>query len=63
MAGDIRANENVELTSIHPLFVREHNRIAGLIAAANPDLDDESIYQMARSIVINNSLSISGLVM
>src|SRR5262249_45845307 len=24
-AGDVRANENIELTSLHTLFVREHN--------------------------------------
>jgi peroxidase len=50
-AGDIRANENIELTSLHTLFVREHNRLAGLIAAANPDMSDEDIYQRARAIV------------
>jgi len=32
--------------------VREHNRIAGEIAAANPSLSDESIYQRARQVVI-----------
>ncbi len=25
VTGDIRANENIELTSMHALFVREHN--------------------------------------
>lgn len=52
LAGDIRANENVELTSMHTLFLREHNRLAGLIAAANPGLGDEDIYQRARAMVI-----------
>jgi hypothetical protein len=50
-AGDTRANENVGLTAIHSLFVREHNRLAGLIAAQDPTLDDEAIYQWARKIV------------
>lgn len=52
LAGDIRANENIELTSMHTLFVREHNRLATEIAAANPALGDEAIYQQARAIVI-----------
>ena len=51
-AGDSRANENVELTSLQTLFVREHNYQAGRIAAANPKLTDEQIYQRTRSIVI-----------
>ncbi len=51
-AGDSRANENVELTSLQTLFVREHNFQADRIASANPNLTDEQIYQQARSIVI-----------
>jgi peroxidase len=51
MAGDVRANENVELTSLHTLFVREHNRIANLLHTANPSLSDEQLYQWSRAIV------------
>ena len=51
VAGDERANENVGLTAIHALFVREHNRLADAIAAHDASLDDEAIYQRARRIV------------
>ncbi|HQR08137.1 MAG TPA: peroxidase family protein [Gemmatales bacterium] len=52
MAGDVRANENPELTSLQTLFVREHNRLASQIAANTPGLSDEQIYQQARRLVI-----------
>lgn len=51
LAGDIRANENVALIGMQTLWVREHNRIADQIAAENPQLTDEQIYQQARSLV------------
>jgi len=51
LAGDIRANENVALTAMQTLWVREHNRIADQIAAEDPSLSDEAIYQRARAIV------------
>ncbi|MBI1248442.1 peroxidase [bacterium] len=59
LAGDVRANEQVGLTAMHTLFVREHNRLADEIAAANPDLSDEQIYQQARAIVIAEIQSIT----
>ncbi|MBJ7433423.1 MAG: hypothetical protein JHC62_03155 [Microbacteriaceae bacterium] len=52
LAGDVRANENPGITSLQTLFVREHNRIAGQIAARKPGLSDEAIYQKARQTVI-----------
>ncbi len=51
LTGDVRGNEQVGLTATHALFVREHNRLAGLLRAHNPSLTDESIYQKARRIV------------
>ena len=59
LAGDVRANENVELTSLHVLFVREHNRIADDIARRNPTLSDEAIYQQARLHVISKIQAIT----
>lgn len=50
-AGDIRANENVALTSVHNLFVKEHNWWAAKIKRAKRSLTDEQIYQKARMMV------------
>ncbi|HEX4794131.1 MAG TPA: peroxidase family protein [Humisphaera sp.] len=52
LAGDVRAEENPELTTLQIVFVREHNRIAAQIARSNPKLTDEQIYQQARRQVI-----------
>lgn len=54
VAGDVRANEQLGLTAMHTLFVREHNRIADALAGMpdyDPVADDELIYQKARTIV------------
>jgi peroxidase len=51
LAGDIRVNENVALSAMQTIWVREHNRIAAEIHEANPDLNDEQIFQEARSLV------------
>lgn len=51
LAGDVRANEQVGLTALHTLFVREHNRLAEQIGIENPNFDGETIYQKARQIV------------
>lgn len=51
-AGDVRANENIELLALHTLFLREHNFWAAQIAAADPRLNDEALFQRARAIVI-----------
>ena len=50
-AGDVRANENLGLTSLHTVFMREHNRLAEEFAKQDPSLSDEQLYQMARKVV------------
>ncbi len=51
LSGDVRVNEHVGLTSMHAIFVREHNRLAADIATNNPGLSDDDIYERARKIV------------
>jgi len=51
VAGDIRANEQVGLTSMHTLFMREHNRVADLMHDHFPRLNDDAIYEAARAWV------------
>ena len=47
-AGDVRARENPGLSSLHTVFVREHNRIATGLAALDSSLSDEELYQRSR---------------
>ncbi|MCH9648945.1 MAG: peroxiredoxin [Deltaproteobacteria bacterium] len=51
LAGDFRANEQVGLTAMHTLFVREHNFWANRLRRTIPELDGEQIYQYAKAIV------------
>ncbi len=52
LAGDIRANENIALTAMHTVWLREHNRVAAELAAADSSLTDEQLFQQARELVI-----------
>jgi len=52
LAGDVRANENVALSAMQTVWVREHNNWAEQIAAEDASLTDEEIFQQARAIVI-----------
>ncbi len=51
MCGDIRCNQQVGLTAMHIVFLREHNRLAGLLHTEQPQLSDEQVYQLARTVV------------
>ncbi len=50
-AGDIRANEQPGLTAMHTVFMREHNRIVGILRATNPEWDEDRLYETARLLV------------
>jgi hypothetical protein len=48
VAGDVRANDNAELTAVQTLFAREHNRI---VAALPRTLPATERFQIARRVV------------
>lgn len=59
VSGDERVNENVGLTSMHTIWVREHNQVADQIASEHPTWKDEKIFQEARKKVVGEMQAIS----
>eukprot|EP01128_Nolandella_sp_AFSM9_P002412 TRINITY_DN1277_c0_g1_i2.p1 TRINITY_DN1277_c0_g1~~TRINITY_DN1277_c0_g1_i2.p1 ORF type:complete len:777 (-),score=248.19 TRINITY_DN1277_c0_g1_i2:197-2527(-) len=51
-AGDDRATENLGITVIQTMFLREHNRNARRFAIEDPSLNDEELFQKARAYTI-----------
>ena len=51
LCGDARCNEQISLTIMHTLWVREHNRCTRELATINPHFGDERLYQECRRIV------------
>lgn len=49
--GDVRSNENLHLTTMHLIWVRQHNLLAKTLAEINPDWNDERIFQESRKIL------------
>ena len=50
--GDSRATENPQLTVLHTMFVREHNRLTKALRELNPLWTSDTLYQEARRIVL-----------
>lgn len=50
-SGDGRANENLHLTSMHLIWARHHNSVAGELSILNPQWGDERLFQETRRIL------------
>src|SRR3954470_10082845 len=51
VAGDIRVQENPDLTALQVLFVREHNYQVNQLKLQHPDWTGDQLYNQARAIV------------
>ncbi|AYN37996.1 heme peroxidase [Streptomyces dangxiongensis] len=50
--GGERAHAHIGPMAMNVLFLREHNRVAGILADAHPDWDDERVFQTTRNTLI-----------
>ena len=51
VAGDIRVQENPDLTALQTIFLREHNRQVDALKVAHPDWTGDQLYEQARAVV------------
>ena len=51
VAGDIRVQENPDLTALQTIFLREHNRQVDKLKVAHPDWTGDQLYEQARAVV------------
>ena len=50
-AGDVRAQENPDLTALQTLFLREHNHWVDQLKHDHPNWTGDQLYQQARAVV------------
>jgi hypothetical protein len=51
VAGDNRVNDNVILTAMQAVFMREHNRLVDELIATHPQWTADQLYERARKLV------------
>jgi len=52
VSGDLRALLDMPLTTMHTLFMREHNRIAQAIKTAEPNVNGDVVFARAKAVNI-----------
>ena len=52
LTGDIRVNEQMALSSMHTVWLRQHNRLTTQLSQINPHWDDERLFQVRQLSVI-----------
>lgn len=57
-SGLDRGGSTIAYSAFNTIFLREHNRLAGVLSQANADWDDDRIFETARLISIRQLLTI-----
>ncbi len=57
-AGLDRGNSTIAYSAFNTIFLREHNRLADILAKANPLWDDDQLFETARLINIRQVLNV-----